>query len=75
MGWRFVVASAVSFSFLHIVYYDPVSMILTLIGGLYFARNYQLTRSVLYTSVLHGVYGILIFAVGLGQYFWLDMPV
>jgi len=75
MGWPFVLASAVSFSYLHIVYYNPVSMILTLIGGLYFARNYQLSRSVLFTSVLHGVYGILIFAVGMGQYFWLDMPV
>jgi uncharacterized protein len=75
MGWRFVLASAVSFSFLHIVYYNPVSMILTLIGGLYFAWNYRLTRSVLFTSVLHGVYGIIIFAVGMGQYFWLDMPV
>ncbi len=74
-GWQFVLASAVSFSFLHIVYYNPVSMILTFIGGLYFARNYQLTRSVLFTSVLHGVYGILLFGVGLGQYFWLDMPI
>jgi membrane protease YdiL (CAAX protease family) len=74
-GWQFVLASALSFSFLHIVYYNPISLILTFIGGLYFARNYQLTRSVLFTSVLHGVYGILIFAVGLGQYFWLDMPV
>ena len=74
-GWQFVLASAISFSFLHIVYYNPISLILTFIGGLYFARNYQLTRSVLFTSVLHGVYGILIFAVGLGQYFWLDMPV
>jgi membrane protease YdiL (CAAX protease family) len=75
MGWRFVLASAFSFSFLHIVYYNPLSMILTLIGGLYFAWNYRLTRSVLFTSVLHGVYGIIIFAVGMGQYFWLDMPV
>ena len=74
-SWHFVLASAVSFSFLHIVYYDPVSMILTFIGGLYFAVNYQITRSVLFTSVLHGIFGILIFGVGMGQYFWLDMPV
>ena len=73
--WHFVVASAVTFSFMHIVYYDPVSMILTFMGGLYFARNYQLTRSVLFTSVLHGIFGIMMFGVGLGQHFWLDMPV
>ena len=72
--WHFVVASAVTFSFMHIVYSDPVSMILTFMGGLYFARNYQLTRSVLFTSVLHGIFGIMMFGVGLGQHFWLDMP-
>jgi hypothetical protein len=73
--WHFVLASAVTFSFMHIVYYDPVSMILTFMGGLYFARNYQLTRSVLFTSVLHGIFGIMMFGGGLGQHFWLDMPI
>ena len=73
--WHFVVASALTFSFMHIIYYDPVSLILTFIGGLYFARNYQKTRSVLFTSVLHGIFGIMMFGVGLGQHFWLDMPV
>ena len=73
--WHFVLASGITFSFLHIVYYDPVSMILTFVGGLYFARVYQLTRSVLFSSVLHGLFGMMIFGVGMGQYFWLDMPV
>jgi uncharacterized protein len=73
--WYFVIASALAFSFVHIVYYDPVSMILTFIGGLYFARVYQQTRSVLFAAVLHGIFGIMFFGVGLGQYFWLDMPV
>jgi len=72
--WAFVVASGIAFSFVHIVYYDPVSMILTLIGGIYLARVYWQTRSVLFTAVLHGVLGIIVFGVGLGQYFWLDMP-
>ena len=74
-GWQFVIASGITFSFLHVVYYDQVSMILTFIGGLYFARVYQLTRSVLFTSVLHGLFGIMIFGVGMGQYFWLDIPI
>jgi len=73
--WHFVAASAVTFSFLHIVYYNPLSMVLTLIGGLYLARVYQQTGSVLFTSILHGIYGIIFFGVGMGQYFWLDMPV
>ena len=74
-GWQFVFASALTFSFMHIVYYNPVSLILTFIGGIYFAVNYRITRSVLFTSILHGIFGIMMFGVGLGQYFWLDMPV
>lgn len=74
-SWLYVLASAVTFSFMHIVYYNPVSMILTFIGGFYFARVYQQTGSVLFTSVLHGIYGIILFGMGMGQYFWLDMPV
>jgi membrane protease YdiL (CAAX protease family) len=73
--WHFVLGSGIAFSFLHVVYYDPVSMILTFIGGLYFARVYQLTRSVLFTSVLHGLFGIMFFGIGMGQYFWIDIPI
>ncbi|MDF1573979.1 MAG: CPBP family intramembrane metalloprotease [Bacteroidales bacterium] len=73
-SWQYLLASAISFSFVHIVYYNPVSMILTFIGGLYFARMYQRTRSVLFTAVLHGIFGIIFFGMGMGQYFWLDMP-
>jgi len=71
----FILASSISFSFLHIVYYSPVSMVLTFVAGLYLAHVYLQTRSVLFTAILHGIFGILVFAVGLGQYFWLDMPV
>ncbi len=66
-----------------VIYFDrdfihPIMIILPVlvfIGGVYFARVYQQTRSVLFTSVLHGLMGIIIFGVGLGQYFWLDIPV
>jgi membrane protease YdiL (CAAX protease family) len=72
--WLTSLFSGITFSFLHIVYYDPVSMIITFVGGLYFAKVYQQTRSVLFTAVLHGVMGIIVFGVGLGRFFWLDMP-
>ncbi|MBN1131578.1 MAG: CPBP family intramembrane metalloprotease [Bacteroidales bacterium] len=71
----FILASSISFSFLHIVYYSPVSMVLTLFAGLYLSYVYWQTKSVLFTTILHGIFGILVFAVGLGHYFWLDMPV
>ncbi len=73
--WLIILFSGLTFSFLHIVYYDPISMILTFMGGIWFARVYQQTSSVLFTAVLHGVMGILIFGVGLGRFFWLEMPV
>ena len=68
-----VIASAISFSFLHIVYYSPISIILTLIAGFYLARVYSRTQSVLFTAILHGILGIMVFTLGLGEYFWLDM--
>lgn len=68
-----ITASAVAFSFVHIVYYSPVSLILTLIGGFYLAYTYHKTQSVLFVAVLHGLMGNIVFAVGLGEYFWLDM--
>jgi membrane protease YdiL (CAAX protease family) len=73
-SWFTILASGVTFSFLHIVYYDPVSIIFTLVGGIYLARIYRQTRSVLFAAVLHGLMGIILFSVGLGRYFWLDMP-
>ncbi len=71
--WQMIAASGISFSFVHILYYHPLSMILTLFAGIYLSTAYLRTRSVLYTSILHGILGILVFTVGLGEYFWLDM--
>lgn len=72
-NWQLVLASGITFSFVHVLYYHPVSMILTLFGGLYLARVYERTRSVLYTALLHGILGIQVFTFGLGEFFWLDM--
>lgn len=68
-----IIASAVTFSFVHIVYYHPVSILLTLIAGAYLAIVYNKTKSVLFTAILHGIMGNIVFAVGLGEYFWLDI--
>lgn len=70
----FILASAVSFSFLHIVYYHWLSMLLTFIAGAYLAYVYTLTKSVLFSAFLHSLLGLIVFGVGLGEYFWLSMP-
>lgn len=72
--WMMIPASAVSFSFVHIVYFSTLSLVLTFFAGIYLALVYQKTRSVLFVAILHGILGFLIFTVGLGQHFWLDMP-
>ncbi len=71
--YRLVLVSGITFSFAHIVYYNPVSILLTLIAGLYLAYVYEKTRSVLFTAILHSIFGMLIFTIGMGHYFWLDM--
>ncbi len=71
--WSFVFASGITFGFAHILYYSPVSMILSLLAGLFLSFVYYKTRSVLFTAILHGFLGIMVFTIGLGQYFWLDM--
>lgn len=71
--WMFILASAVTFSYVHIVYYSTVSIVLTFFAGIYLAKTYLDTRSVLFTSILHGILGNIVFTVGLGEYFWLDI--
>lgn len=69
----YILLSGISFSFVHILYYSHVSIILTFIAGLYLSSVYLRTKSVVFTSILHGALGNLVFTVGLGDYFWLDM--
>ncbi|NQV02627.1 MAG: CPBP family intramembrane metalloprotease [Bacteroidia bacterium] len=52
-----ILASGIAFSFAHIIYFSWLSIILILLAGFYFAYEYSKTRSVLFTSVLHGILG------------------
>ncbi len=72
-GWLIIFASASVFSFAHIFYFHPVSLVLTFLMGLYLAWLYQKTQSVLFVAFLHGLYGNMVFTIGLGHYFWIDM--
>lgn len=71
--WMMILASGVAFSFVHIVYFSTLSLILTFFAGIYLALVYERTQSVLFVSILHGIMGFFIFTVGLGQHFWVDM--
>ncbi|MEU4239793.1 CPBP family glutamic-type intramembrane protease [Actinoplanes sp. NPDC026619] len=63
-------ASAAAFGFAHLLFGNVLAVLATIAGGWLFARRYQRTGSLLVVSVEHALYGITIFTVGLGQYFY-----
>ncbi|WP_432841150.1 CPBP family intramembrane glutamic endopeptidase [Dactylosporangium sp. CA-092794] len=63
-------ASAISFGLAHLLFGNPIAVLLTLVGGWLFARRYQRTRSLLVVCVEHAAYGLLIFTIGLGRFFY-----
>jgi membrane protease YdiL (CAAX protease family) len=68
--WVMMVSSAIAFMFVHIVYDNWVALILTLAGGLLFSSSYMWTRRLSVCWFEHTVYGLVIFTVGLGSYFY-----
>lgn len=68
-----ILISAIAFSFAHIFYFHFVSLLLTFVLGLYLSWLYARFRSVLFTAFLHSLYGNMIFTIGMGHYFWIDM--
>ncbi|WP_173138417.1 CPBP family intramembrane glutamic endopeptidase [Kibdelosporangium persicum] len=67
-GAGMVVASAAAFGFAHIIFGNWFAVVATTVGGLLFASRYARSRSLLAVSIEHGLYGVLIFTVGLGQF-------
>lgn len=67
-GAGMLAASAAAFGFAHIIFGNWFAVIATTVGGLLFAYRYQRSRSLLATSIEHGLYGVMIFTVGLGQF-------
>jgi membrane protease YdiL (CAAX protease family) len=55
---------------MHIVYRNPLAVVLTFFGGLIFAWRYKVTNSLLTSSFEHALYGCWLFTVGLGDFFY-----
>jgi hypothetical protein len=45
-------------------------VILTLLGGLMFAKTYEETGSLVLSGIEHALYGGFLFTIGLGKYFY-----
>ncbi|WP_405496985.1 CPBP family intramembrane glutamic endopeptidase [Nocardia sp. NBC_00511] len=69
-GTLMVAASAAAFGYVHIIFGSWFSVIASGAGGWIFAARYLSTQSLFTASVEHSIYGILVFTVGLGRYFY-----
>ena len=64
-----LIASALVFAWLHLIFRNHYAIILTLVGGWFFAETYARTRSLRLVCFEHALYGNLIFTIGMGNYF------
>lgn len=69
-GKWMVLASAVIFAYVHILYINPVAPVLCLAGGLIFAITFKKHHSLALVTIEHALYGNALFLIGLGQYFY-----
>ncbi|MGO9242994.1 MAG: CPBP family intramembrane glutamic endopeptidase [Bryobacteraceae bacterium] len=69
-GLATVVASAVLFGFVHIVFGHWISILLSGVGGFLFARTYFHSGSLALACIEHALYGNFIFTIGLGEFFF-----
>ena len=65
-----IVLNAAVFSLAHLMYWSWVVTLLTFAGGIVFAQAYRVRRSFPEAVALHAVAGCVIFALGLGAWFF-----
>ncbi len=65
-----VAASTIAFSFLHVVYSNWLALLLTLPAGALLAVTYRRTRSLAASTLEHTLYGVVVFTLGLGGFFF-----
>ncbi|WP_157103673.1 CPBP family intramembrane glutamic endopeptidase [Nocardia harenae] len=69
-GTAMIAASAAAFGIVHIAFGSWISVLLSGAGGVLFALRYRRTGSLFAATVEHSIYGVLVFTVGLGRYFY-----
>jgi len=68
--WLTVVLSAAAFSWVHIIFRNPLAVGLSFLAGMLFAVRYLQTGSLFVSSFEHAFYGCAIFTIGLGRWFF-----
>ncbi|WP_372573843.1 CPBP family intramembrane glutamic endopeptidase [Ruegeria jejuensis] len=69
-GARADILNAAIFSFAHLMYWSWLVALMTFAGGLLFSWAYRQRGSFVYAVLLHAVAGNILFAVGMGVYFY-----
>lgn len=63
----FIFLNAIVFSLAHLFFRNTLVLVLTFIGGILFGITYLKTKSTLFVSVEHALYGNWLFTVGMGE--------
>lgn len=69
-GWGMLLASALAFAFVHVIFRNWLAVGLCLIGGFLFSLTYQTSGSLLLACLDHAIFGNFLFTIGLGQFFY-----
>ena len=69
-GWVMLLASALAFGFVHIIFGNWLAVGLCVAGGLLFSITYHSSGSLLLTCLDHAIFGNFIFTVGIGRFFY-----
>ncbi len=69
-GTAGIALNAAVFSFAHLMYWSWIVAAMTFAGGLVFAWSYEVRRNFPEAVVLHSIAGVVLFAFGMGVYFY-----
>jgi len=68
-GTGLIAASAAAFGFVHIIFGNWISVVLSGIGGILFSLTYKRSGSLMLACVEHALFGNFIFTIGIGEFF------
>lgn len=69
-GWAMILASALAFGFVHIIFRNWLAVGLCVLGGALFAVTYHSSQSLPLACLEHALFGNFLFTIGLGKFFY-----